>query len=231
MRDCPDLDGIEIPIKPTHVYKPQLVTNRYAGFLCEAQSAIIGGEQVSHISFADGEKMMVQRETLVPIDAPEFKPTYLIRKSGEEVMLLGFTSSHGAYVQDRLGARFRILFDNLSEIEEKPMQEEPVAQSRPGKMSGDRIHFTIPARLLSRKSYVELLRECFGISHGSFNRTCDLNIVCRPSQFARFVVLRHTKHKETNDLACLNMKLVSPAPPANTIDCSRNPNTARGEAA
>ena len=90
---------------------------------------------------------------------------------------------------------------------------------------------TIPARYLTRKSYIALLRECFGIYEGAFDKSRDLNVICRPSQFARFIVLRHTKHGEENNMAGLNMKLVSPAPPPNTIDCSRNANTAIGVAA
>lgn len=105
--------------------------------------------------------------------------------------------------------------------------------TRPSKMSNDRIHFSIPARNLIKKSYIALLSECFGIQKGEFGECEDLKVICRPSQFARFVVLRHTKYAESNSMSDLNMKLVTPAAvkPQNLIDCSMKPNTAVGVAA
>lgn len=105
--------------------------------------------------------------------------------------------------------------------------------SRPGKISGDRVHFTVPARQLLKKSYIQLLEDCFGIRQGEYDNHQDLEVVCRPSQFARFIILRHTKHKESNEMSALNMRLVSPAPlkRENKIDCSTRANTAYGEVA
>lgn len=105
--------------------------------------------------------------------------------------------------------------------------------TRPSKMSNDRIHFTISARYLVKNSYITLLADCFGIKPGEYNPCEDLKIVARPSQFARFVVLRHTKYAESNSMSDLNMKLVTPTPvkPQNLIDCSMKPNTAVGATA
>jgi hypothetical protein len=54
----------------------------------------------------------------------------------------------------------------------------------------------------------------------------DLHVICRPSQFARFVILRHVKYGENNSMADLDMKLVVPEPETSTVqDVSSNPNT------
>ncbi|NKX37326.1 hypothetical protein HGG70_05180 [Rhodobacteraceae bacterium R_SAG4] len=110
-------------------------------------------------------------------------------------------------------------------ITEEPMTIQP----RPNKQSRDRIQFVLKSNHLARKAYKALLEECFGIAPGSFDPQKELVIVCRPSQFARFVVLRHSKYSEANDMSGLDMKLLSPNAPSNMIDCSENPNTAIGE--
>ncbi|MDX5412817.1 MAG: hypothetical protein LPK02_07195 [Rhodobacterales bacterium] len=102
--------------------------------------------------------------------------------------------------------------------------------SRPGKMSGDRVHFTLKDRHLRREAYQLLLEEVFGIKPGTYDPIRDLKIICRPSQFARFIILRFNKYGEQNDMAGLDMKLVAPPKAENVIDCSRNPNRVEGDA-
>ncbi len=96
-------------------------------------------------------------------------------------------------------------------------------------MSRDRVHFTIPANLLMKRSIRECIEETLGITSAQCaalaNTDQDLHIICRPSQFARFVVLRHVKYNEPNNMACLNMKLVIPEIQADPPwDVSGNPN-------
>jgi hypothetical protein len=97
-------------------------------------------------------------------------------------------------------------------------------------MSRDRVHFTIPAMLLLKTPIRECIEETLGINTGKLYKMgrADeaLHIVCRPSQFARFVILRSVKYKEPNNMAGLNMRLVAPPKEETAIDVSKNPNTA-----
>lgn len=103
---------------------------------------------------------------------------------------------------------------------------------KPEARSWDRVHFTIPAQYLGKKNIRECIEETLGIRSAQTatmaNTDTDLHIIARPSQFARFVVLRHAKYGEPNNMACLNMKLVVPVtaddPP---LDVSGNPNTVK----
>lgn len=100
-------------------------------------------------------------------------------------------------------------------------------------MSKDRVHITIRECYLQKDTIRDCIEECFGIRENQLPRVSshhqasykDLHIVCRPSQFARFVILRHVKYNEPNNMACLNMKLVVPEPIQSNIDVSKNPNT------
>ena len=58
----------------------------------------------------------------------------------------------------------------------------------------------------------------------------DMHIICRPSQFARFVILRHIKYGEQNNMACLNMRLVVPPREVESFDVSHNPSDAENKA-
>lgn len=95
-------------------------------------------------------------------------------------------------------------------------------------MSHDRVHFTVSERYLQKKPIRECLVETLGLDEKDLREMAlknkDLYVICRPSQFARFVILRHTKYEEPNNMACLNMKLVVPDPTPKQIDVSRNPN-------
>lgn len=96
--------------------------------------------------------------------------------------------------------------------------------------SEDRIHFTISNIYLMRSNIRDCLVESLGISMSQLlvlsQTEQDLHIVCRPSQFARFIVLRHVKYNEPNNIACLNMKLVMVPIEDEVVDVSCNSNTA-----
>jgi hypothetical protein len=98
------------------------------------------------------------------------------------------------------------------------------------KMSHDRVHFTVSERYLKREAYIDCLVEVFGLDRSHLlvlaNRDKDLQVICRPSQFARFIILRHVKYGEANNMACLNMQLVVPQPETFDVqDVSKHPNT------
>lgn len=105
------------------------------------------------------------------------------------------------------------------------------------KMSKDRVHFTIRDRHLEKESIRLCIQETLGIhpnqlpKDGNHYRSpyTDLHVICRPSQFARFVILRHVKYGEPNNMACLDMKLVlPPEPTAKVVDVSQNMNKSGG---
>ena len=97
-------------------------------------------------------------------------------------------------------------------------------------MSHDRVHFTVPNQHLLKSAIRDVLNETMGISVDKMAAKSrlgeDLHIICRPSQFARFIILRFTKYNEPNNMACLRMELVLPPKVEEAIDVSRNPNTA-----
>jgi len=99
------------------------------------------------------------------------------------------------------------------------------------RMSRDRVHFTIPCNMLHKTSIKQCIEESLGLRNAEQLRRMalqdeDLHIICRPSQFARFVILRHVKYNEPNSMACLNMQLVLPPKDYGVQDVSKNPNTA-----
>ncbi len=105
------------------------------------------------------------------------------------------------------------------------------SHKKPEARSWDRVHFTIPASYMLKRTYRDCLAETFGLTDSSKLLLMgqddeDLHIIARPSQFARFIVLRHTKYGEQNQMACLNMKLVVPEIHL-PWDVSGNPNTAQ----
>lgn len=107
-------------------------------------------------------------------------------------------------------------------------------KKRPEARSHDRVHFTIPSTLLIKRTIRDCIEETLGINGSGLlemaNREENLNIICRPSQFARFVILRHVKYGEQNNMACLNMRLILPEDnkTQSIRDVSANPNTSGG---
>lgn len=103
-------------------------------------------------------------------------------------------------------------------------------KKKPEARSWDRVHFTVPAQYLLKRTYRDCIEETLGIDRHkllTMGQADDaLHIICRPSQFARFIVLRFVKYGEPNNMACLNMKLVVPETPVDPPwDVSGNPNT------
>jgi len=87
-----------------------------------------------------------------------------------------------------------------------------------GDMSRDRIEFSIPFNRLTNTKYRNLVKECFGLTEeeipkyhsNSYKRKFEL--LCRPSQFARFIVLRNVQGMD-NMVHELDAKLITPEPP------------------
>lgn len=110
-------------------------------------------------------------------------------------------------------------------------QDRKYGYKKPEARSYDRVHFTVMFTHLLKETIRECLHETLGLDVRKLKEMAkdgvDLHIICRPSQFARFVILRHVKYGEQNNMACLNMRLVVPVtqddPP---WDVSGNPNTA-----
>lgn len=95
-------------------------------------------------------------------------------------------------------------------------------------MSKDRVRFTIPGAYLTRSSaedYLKLLDDVFGIALGGTKWGDDVTIICRPSQFARFLIERH-KRGISNQFAVLNAELfqVSEERRPTIFDASAEPN-------
>lgn len=105
------------------------------------------------------------------------------------------------------------------------------------RMSQDRVHFTIPGVYLEKQTYRDCVAETLGVDARTLKRQSkhfqasyeDLHVICRPSQFARFIILRHVKYEEQNNMAPLNMKLVKPEPEeVKPLDVSGNPDKSSG---
>lgn len=90
-------------------------------------------------------------------------------------------------------------------------------------MSKDRIQFTLPESVRFGKfrwQYEQLLDQVFGISASEAAPDGDLKIICRPSQFGRFLVLRHLDGV-TNAFSCLNAAFVPNTEQKRIIDASQ----------
>ena len=95
-------------------------------------------------------------------------------------------------------------------------------------MSRDRVRFTLSVPVGSSSTGVEAASiqraacEAFGVSRTLFPAGSSRVIVCRPSQFARFLILWN-KYGAINSFKELEAELI----PANTdvFDVSRHPNT------
>jgi len=94
------------------------------------------------------------------------------------------------------------------------------------KMSQDRVKFTIPASRLSRDSNGDLMRGVVSKAFGECLGRCkwgDVTIICRPSQFARFLIYRNEAGLQ-NMFNELNAVLFTPEERQDTVfDVSENP--------
>lgn len=97
-------------------------------------------------------------------------------------------------------------------------------ESIKGVMSLDRIKFILPNRTDSgcRKA----LREVFNLTNDEiFTASAHTTpIICRPSQFGRFIVLRN-KYDGNNGIRNLKAELFDPTPKVEEYDVSKRKNT------
>lgn len=96
--------------------------------------------------------------------------------------------------------------------------------------SRDRVSFTIPSCQLSlafsSQPMRSLLVEVFELRMDEIPQTGDFTIVCRPSQFARFLILRNDRGLP-NSFKELKPILFEQLPVASQIDVSKRPNSVR----
>ena len=106
------------------------------------------------------------------------------------------------------------------------------------RMSNDRVKFRISkCRLYGNAGVRDALQETMGLSNSEISdacrrataESCDeggeyIEIVCRPSQFARFLIIRNIKGCQ-NGFKELNPVLFMPEENRQPLDASGNPNT------
>lgn len=104
--------------------------------------------------------------------------------------------------------------------------------SSPGKMSQDRIQFILPPRYfqtrqtsngMRRETCVNILAEVFGLCPADWNRfMCQyphgITILCRPSQFARFIVRRFEADECINGVKDLDPSIELSTKPVTLYD-------------
>lgn len=95
-------------------------------------------------------------------------------------------------------------------------------------MSKDRVHFYFPGQFATNEAAAvqdEAAAKAFRMlpSHVKGARQKRLEIICRPSQFARFLIYRNVMGG-VNDFKNLDARLVTPEPPPEQpVDVSKNP--------
>lgn len=94
--------------------------------------------------------------------------------------------------------------------------------------SHDRVQFTVRECYLNKENIRKALHESLSVPlhalESAARKQQDLTFKCRPSQFARFIIIRHVKYGEPNNMACLNMQLIPGEPESKICDVSDNPN-------
>lgn len=107
----------------------------------------------------------------------------------------------------------------------------PPAESKPSRMSGDRVRLVIPERYLTNGKVIQAVKQAFGLTDDEIHsaRVRDhygnrgLEVICRPSQFGRFVILRN-ESGTANSIKDLEPELFFPKPAESPIDVSRRKN-------
>lgn len=102
----------------------------------------------------------------------------------------------------------------------------------PNAMSKDRVRFKIQSdRILcgsSAAATTRALEEALGIHvaclHEQARNICTLTFICRPSQFARFLILRD-HYGGKNGFKELSPELFIPRKVVDPFDATKNPNT------
>ena len=94
-----------------------------------------------------------------------------------------------------------------------------------GNMSHDRVRFVIPARRLVSAKFATVIKATLGIELPVGASDEAIVIVCRPSQFGRFIVQRN-KAGLQNSVKELKPDLFIPeAPRSRVFDASKNRNS------
>lgn len=92
-------------------------------------------------------------------------------------------------------------------------------------ISKDRVQFSVPFHMAQNSGFGKLFRDVFGsdLPRPSY---CDgeqsITVVCRPSQFARFLIERNNRGF-ANGFKELNPQLIMEAPEPRLINVSSNP--------
>ena len=90
-------------------------------------------------------------------------------------------------------------------------------------MSKDRVHFYITATISRQIPVCGAFQEAFGRECPKVHDFDEpVKIICRPSQFARFLIYRDQRGG-TNGFKCLNASLVAGCEPKWQLDVSGNP--------
>lgn len=95
-------------------------------------------------------------------------------------------------------------------------------------MSPDRVQFSIPVGSSSlTNAHVVAAAKAFGLTPFDVQKAivAEMPFICRPSQFARFLIYRAETLAKTgggvNGFSCLNARLFTPQ--AEALDVSKNP--------
>jgi len=98
-------------------------------------------------------------------------------------------------------------------------------------MSRDRVHFNLPEEMCTELSPVSKAATAaatvaFGLTYQEMRSICmsRTRVICRPSQFARFMILRNL-YGGRNSFKELNAEIVPAITTPPEIDVSKRPNT------
>jgi hypothetical protein len=117
-------------------------------------------------------------------------------------------------------------------IESLQREGLPPAESKPGRMSGDRVRIVLPERRMKRNAFIRAAQEAFSLSADELRalQKCEdhygcrgVEVICRPSQFGRFMILRN-EYGDDNSVKDLQPELFRPAPVKQPLDVSRRKN-------
>lgn len=103
---------------------------------------------------------------------------------------------------------------------------------KPGEMSVDRVSLVIPERYLRVGAVERAMNEAFGLRPEEIRALKNkkdhygndgVQVICRPSQFARFIILRN-EYGGNNSIKDLQPELFQPAIVAEPLDVSKRKN-------
>jgi len=99
-------------------------------------------------------------------------------------------------------------------------------------LSKDKVRFNIPWRIFSRSEigYRRIVKKSFDLDPRPIDMASGITIVCRPSQFGRFLIYRHEEIRSgeimgsESFIAEINPILFVPKRSPDEYDVSGNPN-------